>query len=492
MNPDELAQQLGGTISTLSDAGELAKQLGGQEKQAMFDYMTGGQPTPEGSQFLERLKLSFTDPDKIKELEQRIGTRGKTEIGDIADLVGGIPALTGGILGGLGGAVGGFGVGAVPGAAIGFGAGEAVRQSIGGLIKSFTEDLSPQEQKDIIINKLVLKPLKTVAYTYLGGKVIGYVASRLPKLLGILTGETDEVIRTALNDPKVADQGLKSGDQALRKAVEIGGEQSIKLRDSFFKSYSAAFNKLTEQTPGKLIKRNDLWKGIEKILESNGVKITGNPANPLDFSISKIKANPGEIGKIKDVWEALRNWTDFSLEGTVKFKQLVGALTKFANEAGGASKSPVLGKYYHTIDNLIKTNLIEPQRKIYSQMNDIFSKHIDLFDEMVDAFNSGDAFSRLANALGKNKDTLRQVLKFYEELSGKKVLPLIAGREIAVEKTSGGLLGTGLGFRNFLDFFWSPSSQARFVIGTGRAVKPLEKGYQKAQEFVGKNIMRLK
>ncbi|MEK6886222.1 MAG: hypothetical protein AABW88_00135, partial [Nanoarchaeota archaeon] len=440
----------------------------------------------------ERLKLSFTDPDKIRELEQRIGPRGKTEIGDLADLVGGIPAVAGGILGGLGGTVGGFGIGAVPGAAIGFGAGEAVRQSIGGLIRSFTESLSPQEQKDIIVNKLVLRPLKTTAYTYVGGRVIGYMASRFPKLLGILTGETSEVIKEALNDPKVADLGLKTGDEALRNAVKIGGEQAIKLRDSFIKSFQEAFKKLTGKNADKLVKRSNLWNEFEAILESKGIKITGNLDNPLDFSISKVKANPGEITKIKDVYEALRNWTDFSLQGVVQLKQLVGALTKFANEAGGASKSPILGAYYHTIDNLIKTNLTKTQRGIYSQMNNIFSKHIDLFDEMVDAFNSGDPFARVANALGRNKDSLRQVLKFYEKMSGEKVLPIIAGREIAAEKTSGGLLGTGLGFRNFLDFFWSPSSQARTVIFAGRAIKPVEKGYQKVQEFVGKNIMRLK
>ena len=85
-------------------------------------------------------------------------------------------------------------------------------------------------------------------------------------------------------------------------------------------------------------------------------------------------------------------------------------------------------------------------------------------DEMVDAFNSGDPFTRLANSLGKNKDTLRHIVEFYEKRSGQKILPLVAGRELAMEKTAAfGFLNP----RSWIDFFISPETQAKAVVGIG-------------------------
>ena len=97
-------------------------------------------------------------------------------------------------------------------------------------------------------------------------------------------------------------------------------------------------------------------------------------------------------------------------------------------------------------------------------LNKNFSSQIELYDDIVDAFNSGDPFTKLANALGKNKDTLRQTLEFYEKKSGKKVLPIVAGRELAMEKTAAfGFLNP----RSWIDLLISPKTQAKGITKLG-------------------------
>ena len=297
------------------------------------------------------------------------------------------------------------------------------------------------------------------------GKTLGYIGSRFPKLLGIITAESDEAIRGALENPKAADLGIQKGDEALRTAVKEGGEKSIQLREGFMRGHQQAFSELGKQNTGKLIGKKVLQKGFYDILKEQNVKI--GKGDVLDFSISKIRANPGEISKIEAVNNALQQWDDFSLGGINRFKQFVGVMTKFADEAGKSSKSPSLGRYYNFTDTTIKNNLSPLVRESYTEMNKNYSENIDLFDDMVNAFNRGDPFTRLAGIFGKNRDKLRQVIKFYEEKSGQSILPIEAGRELAMEKTAAfGFLNP----RSWIDFFWSPGAQAKFVTQSGKTI----------------------
>ena len=498
MNPDELAKQLGGQLKSdvvgqTSNAEEIAKQLGGSsfsqnevdskigEKSAVFNFLTGNEDkitNPGQINFIERLKLSFGGPEseeRQQQLERDAGLKGALDFGDIADVGGDILPFLGGLIGGAGGTVLGTPIGGVAGASLGAGAGEAAKQALGRAL-GLREDVGiGEELTDIGL---------TTAGSFLVGKLGGYVASRIPKLLGILTGEGDDVIHQAFKNPKMADLGIKRGDEALRSAVRKGSEQSIQLRNNFIKGYTESFNKLAEKYPSKLANKGELLKPFYDLLKNNyNVKI-GNQG--LDFTTSKIKANPGEITKIQNAFDALQNWDDFSLVGVNKFKQLVGALTKFPSEAGGFSKSPALGQYYRTLDGIIKKNLPPQAKKVLEGINSKFSKNIELYDEMVEAFNSGEPFTKIANSLGRNKDTLRQVLEFYEKKSGQSVLPVVAGREIGAEKNAAfGILNP----RSWIDFFWSPQMQGRFITRTGKIINPIEegvkKGYGAYQSFLG-------
>ncbi len=127
------------------------------------------------TKFIERLKLGFgTTEDKAKQqqLEKQLGLKGKLDIGDIADIVGGSLPLIGAIFGGAGGTVLGTPVGGAAGAAIGAAAGESVKQAIGSAIGV---------RKGATMVGEALRPVITGATTLLGGKVIGVIGTKVIK-----------------------------------------------------------------------------------------------------------------------------------------------------------------------------------------------------------------------------------------------------------------------------------------------------------------------
>ncbi len=418
--------------------------------------------------FFKRLKLGFGGKEAKAErlkIEKEAGLRGKLDIGDIADIVPGAIPFVSSVIGGLVAAP--TGVGVVPGAAVGAGIGETIKRGIGRFLGV---------RKDVPVTTEATGVGKEVVLTYLGGKVLSglgkFAVNRFPKLLGIFSGEGDDAIRAALKNPKAADAGIKGGDEALRKVVQEGAENSIRVRDAFIRGHGNAFKLLTQKVPEKVSNRKEILNGFETILKNNNVKVS---KEGLDFSISKIKANPGEIGKINNAWEAIQNWDDFSLKGVNELKQLIGTLTKFADEAGIPSKSPTLGKTYNFLNQTIKDKLPTPLKSTYELMNKKFSTNIELYNDAADAFNKGDPFTKLANALGKNKDSLRQTLDFFEKKTGQKVIPVIGGREIGLEKTAAfGFLNP----RSWVDFFISPQTQGRIITGAGRLGKFVPKQKQ--------------
>ena len=436
----------------------------------------------------QRFKASFGGPEaksRIIEGSNFIDKGGnmkpyrgfKEFAGDIADVAGGSLPLVGGILGSTGGAIGTMGVGAIAGGAIGATAGESVRQAIGRGM-GVREDVSLAREA----GGLAL----TGALAYVGGKTGQYIVSRFPKIIGMVAGEDSDIIRYALKNPKAADLGIENGDDALRIIVQKGSEQSIKLKSSFIEGYNESFNKIIKNNPGKLVSRQKMLYGFVDDLAKQKVRIKDGV---LDFTTSKIIANPGEIGKINNAYNALVQWDDWTLAGTNKFKQLIGGLTRFADDAGIPSKSPFLGKYYHFVDNSIKNALPKDVSAKYSVINKVFSDHIDTFDDIVDAFNKGDPFTKLAQSLGQNKDSLRRLLEFYDKHTGGGTLATIAGRKIAEERVATfGILNP----REWIDIFLSPKLQGKIITRIGKMSNPVigtsRQAYDAYKSSVGRNI----
>jgi len=296
-----------------------------------------------------------------------------------------------------------------------------------------------------------------------------YVISRVPKLLGIVTGERHEAIMAALRDPRVADMALQGGDDVLRGVVKEGAKNSLKLKNAFVKGYVDSFDKIIKGKTTTVFKKQSLIKDFEDLLIANDVKI--KKGGKLDFVISKLNTEAGEVSKIKKVYDGLRSWKDITPSGLNKLKQFVGELAKFAPEAGGSAKSATLGRFYHNIDTVIQNSLSKTDRAVYIKLNKNFSNNIGFFDDLIDVFQKGDPFTKLTGAIGDSKDTLRQILEFYQNKTGIDVLATVGGRAIAAEKPAAfGLMNP----RSWIDFFYSPEMQLKTVTGAGRIQKGFE------------------
>ena len=275
------------------------------------------------------------------------------------------------------------------------------------------------------------------------------------------SGENNDVITQAMKNPTAATLGAKQGNEALRNAIKEGSKKSIEIKTKFITDYAKAKTSVLGKYASTAVDKNKIASSFNNLLKEYGVTVK---KGVLDFTKSKIIANAGEVGNIQKAFNALNKWGKLTNSTLDDYKQLVGELTKFAKEAGGSSKSPLLGRFYNELNTALKGNLPSNIASKYSVLNGNFSKYIETFDDIVDAFNSGDPFTRFANALGKNKDSLDQLLKFYEEQGGKKILPIVAGRELAMEKTAAfGFLNP----RSWVDLLISPQKQAEIIIRAG-------------------------
>lgn len=427
----------------------------------------------ETTSIVDRVKRGFAD-QAYKEAHPVVGASGTDIKSMTRKSLGGVAESVGNVLPFVGGLVGGFAasptalvsgpVGPVTGAAIGTTAGEASKRAIGQALGVRGEE-TPLSS--------VVEPVKEGAWTFAGGKVLqiggGYLLNRMPKLLGIITGEDTDVIKTALKFPAQADKAIQDGDEVLRRVVNTASEKSIQLRANFIQGHKAAFDKIAGSVTGTISKGKDIISNFNKLLQARGVKVSSKGA--LDFTTSKIIANPGEITKIQTAYDAIKSWKDFSMSGVNELKQLVGALTKFPAEAGGSSKSPVLGSLYRQLDDTIKANIPKNAKAAYTALNKKFAETIDLYDDMVDAFNKGDPFTKIAGVFGKNRDNLRMLVNFYEQQAkkGGDITGTVAGRELGMEKQ--GAFGI-LNPRNWIDFLWSPQSQARTITGIAKSTIP--------------------
>ena len=324
----------------------------------------------------------------------------------------------------------------------------------------------------------------------IAGKVIGYVASRYPSFLSLFTGESNEVIRSAMKNPSVADKSVQAGDEGLRQFIESGSKNSIKMRDSFRIAQGKMKEGIAEVVPQVRIDKKGLINSFRELLTKEKVKI--GKGGILDFTGSDIIANPGEVSKIQNAWKLLQTKKGvFNFLETDELKQTIGKLTRFADEVGVPSKSPTLGKFYHDIDKTILKSLPEAQREIYSSYNKNFSEMIDTFDDIVDAFNRGDPFKRLAGVFGTNQDELRRLIQFYEKQTGQDLSAVVAGRQLGIEKGKGALFAI-LSPRSWIDMMLSPQVKGKLVTNSGKFANFMKSGVFKGlQEIPEEQLNRV-
>ncbi len=295
------------------------------------------------------------------------------------------------------------------------------------------------------------------------------IYNSLPRVLGMATQESSKTIETALSNPEAADKAAIAGDDQLRKVIQEGSDKSQELQSNFIKGYT----NLRDSLPGyneplKNVNKGWIMQSFQDAVKNKGGKILDD--GTLYFTGSRVAANPGEVASINRAYDAIKANSDWTFSGVDDLKHTIGANANFADVTGRPAKSAFLGSYYKTLNDTIKRNLPDKVSQAYAEMNDVFANNIGTYNDMVRAFNSGDPFTRLANVLGKNKDTLRKLIEYYDSRTGSAVLPTVAGRQIAMEESA------PFGIANpqfWVDMLWSPKTQARFVSKVGEFANKL-------------------
>ena len=402
------------------------------------------------TQLMQALKLNQESIAAIPGAEELNPALAKTTKQISAEAAGTFGLVT------LGGALGGAGLTATQGLRI--------TGALSGASFAASESLANDEAVTEVFKEAIKGGLWGLAAAELGIQV----TKRIPKLLSIFTGESDRAVKAAMSNPQVADKALQNGDEVLRATVQEAGERAVQLKNQFIQGHRQAFQEIAGDVLGNKVKKQGLISAMKTKLQAAGIKIKDGV---LDFTTSKLQANPGEATRIKQAWTAINQWEDWTVAGVHKYKQLVGELTGFFDEGGKAAKSQFLRSFYGDVANTVRDQIPEASRAAYDAMNQKFSQNIGLYDDMVTAFNSGDPFQRIAGLFGKNKDALRQTVNFFESQAGQTVSPVVGARELSMHKQA------ALGFlspRSWIDFFLEPATQAKAVTLTGRAQQRIQ------------------
>ena len=221
--------------------------------------------------------------------------------------------------------------------------------------------------------------------------------------------------------------------------------------------------------------KEEILGAFKKAVRQEGIAIRGGG---LKFPAEFLADPANNARKIANVFRFLESKKSFNLVNLNSAKQTIGEAAGFV-ERGLGSRVPVLGRLYHELDDIIKIRLPTNLSRQYAELNEVFTTNIRMYNELVKVFHSTDPFTKLAGVLRENADKLRQLLQFYEQRTGKSIIPQIAGRAIAGEREAAfGLLNP----REWIDIVFSPRLQARGVSFLGKTkpfIKPLTRTAEK-------------
>jgi len=315
----------------------------------------------------------------------------------------------------------------------------------------------------------------------LGGAALQYFSKRLPKLAGILGGESEDTIKKGLENPEAFDLGLKNGEKNMRNSLTKLNKGFTEATEAFNEGHGQLTKDLLNFPGAKDIVTDEktVRNILEDVLQKHKVKVT---KNGLDFSNSFIKANGSEQSKILDVFNAMKNKKSWKLEDMNDFKQLVGKFQKW-NEAGSvvSSNSPALESFYGAFDEHILSKLpTEFAKSHYSSNNKAYGELIPVFQDLVNSTGNKGSYNKLTATLKNHADKLFNLL---EHPAIKDIKALRAGGEVAgTLGKKGGTLSV-LNPATWTNFLLSPTTKGKIISGTGRALNS-------TNQFIGNQLSR--
>ena len=253
---------------------------------------TPSSPQPGG--FLQRFKLSFggsTAKDQIKQIEEQQGTRGKFDVGDIADVAGAALPLAGGIAGGIIGTP-------IGGGAVGAAAGQGLRRVIGRAIGA--DEATPTDiGRDVAL---------TGAGAYVGGRAGSAIFTALTKYVPeramsiIFRESADDIarnVRTGGLDKTTAREVLEEGYRGTTKT----------MMQKSFNTMQELEDQVKSKVKGKVLTINNI-KGYRDLISTFQAHLKASsygfdPKNMQSASqilnqLNKIKGSkiPAELGLV--------------------------------------------------------------------------------------------------------------------------------------------------------------------------------------------------
>lgn len=279
--------------------------------------------------FLQRAKLSFGDKasrERRRILEEQAGLAGKLDIGDIADVVGGIPSLAGFILGGAGGAVVGGVPGAIAGAGVGAGAGEFTRQAVGRALGT-AERFAPAEVAEeavigsasSIIGRVLGKAVKPVLRTAVVKPVKG-VSRAISNFFFGVKGTTGFVAR--FRDPKGVQKFLTT---ARRRPGGKNVEDVVSLLNKTIGAVKKRSTDVFRKAEGEIISR----KIPQPQIKSQSDKIIRGflriPSLKKE-TIARSGLNDTEVRITQRVAREIKATKDFTTKGVLTLRRTIDNL----------------------------------------------------------------------------------------------------------------------------------------------------------------------
>lgn len=426
------------------------------------------------TQFLERLKLGFGTSESLarqQQIETGLGLKGKFDIGDIADVAGGSLPFIGALLGGAGGTIGGFGVGGVPGAAIGAGAGEAVKGAIGQVLGVRKEATATGE---------ALRPLVTGVATLVGGKVVGKVGEKVFKpaleklgkvlperLMSQIFNRSKDDFAKLLRTESFAELQKTKPDlfnkYVQQGIVRIGKNQKVEINPSLAQEVldRGLFGSSEGMTKYGFVKQLQLESEIRNTLKGMKQRI------PLPERSSYIKLLTNLKG-------------EFSKQGQGFFSDRVKEANKFISKLTAAKN-----KQIDPMDVLELRRFLDGMRNTGSfRLNPNLSSKQESYKKAADILRS-----KLAKIpeISKNMNEYRIWIEAVDSLvnhavkTGNRRLLNLTDIIVGGGGLAGGFPGTGVGAATLIRLFQTPAfltsaAQAFSKLGQARLPQPLQTG----------------
>ena len=329
--------------------------------------------SPSGGGFLQRLKLSFGGSkarEQIKQIEEEQGTRGRFEVGDLADVAGAALPLAGGIAGSALGPIG---------SAAGAAAGQGVRRIFGGLIGA-DQPTAGDIAKDVAF---------TGAGTFVGGKILGGLfkaaTKTIPeKLISTIFKQSADDIALGV---KTQGKNLTQSQEILEEGFRGGPEKMMVTAWNTMKQLEAQTQAIVSGKSVNVINKqgyinliSDYLKTLKKVSFGFEPQIV-QEGKTIVTGLQKAKGNtiPAEIALMaRRFIDSVRRTSSFKLNPNLGPKEaaykksadvLRGILSKQIN-----GLSPIMKKYsihINAFDDLAKYAARTQNRDLFDLL-DVF------------------------------------------------------------------------------------------------------------------------